>query len=421
MIDKTQSGTSTNKPKKNNQQQNQPAATPQQVTVKPSEPNYRQQARAAAARASAAAGTGDITTAATNLADAKTAAANIKGKHAKVHSLIQGARQDIKGAKQSAAAKQAAADKAAEEKARADKEAADKAAADAAALTHGNAVTLATKYLNDLGVGNLGITEADISKLVSDYGDDANMISVAIESTQGWKTRFDGLVKMRQSGDAMRLGITTEAQYLELENQYRQVFKDANLSNLITDETGNDITKISDMITKFKNSPNEVKDRIADAQRVVNDTSPEVRAALKDFYNIDSTDLVAYSLNPENMAKDINAKANAAMFAGLARGAGLDIGRTFAETQVQNLYGNADIESRYNLQKSLTAAAETHQGASRLATIEGGTLSAEETIGSALGTDVAATKKINELQSRERARFSGSSAIQQKTLRRGGI
>lgn len=277
-----------------------------------------------------------------------------------------------------------------------------------------SAIDIANDMLAQYGLKDFGI---DVQALVDQYGENTELYGVGIRNTETYKKRFDGLIKLRNSGNTY--GITNEGQYLALENEYRTIFRQANLSSQITDASGSDYTSIADLISKYNLSSEEVKSRISDAQRVVNDTAPEVKAALRDFYNIGENDLLAYSLNPANAMDDINRKANAATFAGIARQSGLNVSEQYARETMQNIYGAEDI-NRGNVQKALQTAASTQQETSRLAQIEGGTLSAEETISSTLGTSAEAEKKIRGLQSRERARFAGTSAISKGTLRRRG-
>lgn len=282
-------------------------------------------------------------------------------------------------------------------------------------ITKQQAKDFATDMLKLWGLESLGV---DVNKLVDDYGDNTALYEVGIRQTEGYQKRFKGLNDLRRAGNTY--GITSEGEYLALENQYRNVFRQAGIGDRLTGTSGNDYESIADLISKYNQSVDEVQARIADAQRVVNDTSPDVKNALRDFYGIGDNDLLAYSLDPANAMADINRKANAATFAGLSRQAGLNVSQTYAETMAQNLYGTSDI-NRPEIQQSVQQASTLQRETSKLAGIEGTSLSAEESLSTTLGTDALATEKVKGLQSRERARFSGSSAIQQKTLRRGGI
>ena len=57
----------------------------------------------------------------------------------------------------------------------------------------------------------------------------------------------------------------------------------------------------------------------------------------------------------------------------------------------------------------------------RLADIEKGLLSAEESALSTLDLDIEAKEKVRGLQSRERARFGGTSALTSASLSRGKV
>lgn len=284
-------------------------------------------------------------------------------------------------------------------------------------ITKQQAIDFATDMLKLWGLESLGV---DVNKLVDDYGDNTALYEVGIRQTEGYQKRFKGLNDLRKSGNTY--GITSEGEYLALENQYRTVFRNAGISNMLISSDGTDYTNIADLVSKFNTSSQEVASRIADAQRVVNNTPQEVKNALRDFYNINDTDLLSYTLDPTKTAADINAKANASLIAGLGRTTdyGVNITQQAAE-QYAKVFGESGDISQEQMRKDLAASSTLQKSMGRLAGLEKETFTGTESLQATTGIDAAATEKAKRLQSAERARFSGSSAIQQKTLRRGGI
>ena len=70
------------------------------------------------------------------------------------------------------------------------------------------------------------------------------------------------------------------------------------------------------------------------------------------------------------------------------------------------------------IEPQLTQIAGTQRATARLAQLEKGTLTAEETALAELDLDAAAKQKVKGLQSRERARFGGTSGVTSGSLAR---
>jgi hypothetical protein len=174
--------------------------------------------------------------------------------------------------------------------------------------------------------------------------------------------------------------------------------------------------KIAKIVGDFSLSVNEVRDRISDAQRVAGDTPEEVRSAFRNYYGVDSTQLVEYSLDPQRTAELINRQANAAVAGGLARQHQLGIGASTAE-QIAATAGTGDIQQGA-LNSQMVDSQAMRDATKRLAQIENSDLTDDEAVGSSMNLDANAVKKTTGLQSRERARFSGSSSTVKGTLSR---
>lgn len=233
-----------------------------------------------------------------------------------------------------------------------------------------------------------------------------------IRQTSEYKTRFKGLVDLQARGIT---DVRNEAEYLDLETSYRRVFREAGLGNYLgTAGTQNEYTAIADLVGKYSLSVNEVQDRVLDAQRVVAETPQEVRDSLQRYYNIDPGTLVEYALDPSRTQAKINQLANTAIVGGYAARAGLDLDLRGAES-VAGLSGTQDVSTE-RLTTDMAASRAIRDATKRLADIEKSDLSDTEVVGSTLGINAEAAKKVKTLQSRERARFSGTSGIGQSTL-----
>jgi hypothetical protein len=261
----------------------------------------------------------------------------------------------------------------------------------------------------------LSSLSGEVDRLV---GETTNELVIAqrLRETQQYKDRFKGLLGLQQRGVT---DIRNEAEYLNLESQYRQVFREAGLRDYLgTSGTQSEYDSIAKIVGDFSLSVNEVRDRVTDAQRVVAETPQEVRDSLQRFYGIDPSLLTQYVLDPENTTTEIQRRANAAIVGGYAERAGLEFGAGVSERIGEFLGGERDIRGT-QIEPQLTEIADIQRSTQRLAEIEQGDLSAETSALSALNLDEGARRRVRTLQSRERARFGGRSAITTGSLSEG--
>lgn len=256
----------------------------------------------------------------------------------------------------------------------------------------------------------------DVDQFIVDNGaNDTFTLAERIRNNAVYKDRFAGLVNLRNKGIT---DVANEADYLRLEKEYRQVFRDAGIQSYIG-EAGSKVERdaIAKLVGDYVISVNEVRSRIQDAQRVVNDTAPEVKDALQRYYNISPADMVAYTLDPSRTKDRINDIANSAIIGGYAGRAGLNADLGTAE-RIAGLSQGNDV-SLQNLTTQMTTARAVKDATARLANIESTDLTDSEILGSEYSIDPESQRKIKTLQSRERARFSGQSGMGKDTLTRG--
>lgn len=264
--------------------------------------------------------------------------------------------------------------------------------------------TLLTQY-------NMGSLAGQIETMVQD-STNQDYLAEKVRQTSEYKTRFKGLVALQGRGNT---DVRNEAEYLNLETDYRSAFNEAGLRDYLgADGSQSEYDSIAELVGDYSVSVEEVRGRIGDAQRVVADTPQEVRDSLQRFYNIDATSLVEYTLDPIRSQNKINTLANAAIVGGFGEIAGLDLDVAAAES-VSGLANNQDINMNA-LNRDLVKGVEVRDATSRLANIDRIELSDSEALLSSMDADATAKKKVKGLQSRERARFSGTTAFDSKSL-----
>lgn len=268
---------------------------------------------------------------------------------------------------------------------------------------------------NVLATYGMGELASSVDSLVQEWGTNTDVIALKLKETDSYKTRFKGLLGLQQRGIT---DVRNEAEYLQLESSYRQAFRENGLAEFLgASGTQAEYDGIADLVNKFSVSVNEVRDRISDAQRAAVDTPQEVKDALQSFYGIDTSQLVQWSLDPVKTMNEINRMVNAGLAGGYAANIGLNIGAGTGES-IAELSGTGDLNVG-NLNLQLQDAKSINDATQRLAFIDNEDLTTDEVVGSSFGVNADAKKKVGKLQSRERARFSGSSAFGTGSLGRG--
>jgi hypothetical protein len=255
------------------------------------------------------------------------------------------------------------------------------------------------------------------SFIVDNGANDTYTLAERVRSSDQYKNRFKGLLALRNKGIT---DVADEGQYLRLEADYRQKFRESGLQSFLgTAGTQTERDAIADLVGKYSLSVNEVGDRIADAQRVIADTPQEVRDSLQRYYNVDPNTLVSYVLDPVRNAQQVNRLANAAIVGGYGTRAGLDISLE-AAGGFSDLFNNQDLNLDA-LQTDLSAARTIRDETKRLAEIEGKDLTDTEAFQAQLKTSAEAEQKVKKLQSSERGRFGGSSGFAKGALSRPNV
>lgn len=269
--------------------------------------------------------------------------------------------------------------------------------------------------LSQYGMGDLA---GNVDSLINEWGTNSGVIAEKLRQTDSYKSRFKGLINLQSKGVT---DVRNEAQYIELESRYRQTFRDAGLQSYLGDAgSRTEQDAIARIVGDFSLSVNEVNDRIRDAQRIVGqDTPAEVRQMAERYYGIKDSDMVAYTLKLDNSTERINQMANAAIVGGLgANRYGLDIDRAAAELAAAPAQGQ-DIAVG-QLSAGLAESQVVRDATKRLADIDQDTLTDSEVVRSQIGNDATAQTKVKKLQSRERARFSGTSGVTSSSLAGSG-
>ena len=257
----------------------------------------------------------------------------------------------------------------------------------------------------------LGALVEPLKALITDDTSEGEL-TLLLRQTEPYKRRF--------AANAARIGkvlrALSEAEYLNLEDDYQSIMRNYGLpANYYT---RGDLGR-QEGFEKFiagDVSPAELEERIMTAQNRVINAPSEVTAALKQFYpDINNSDILAYTLDPEKGLADIKRKVTAAEIGGAALGARLatDVGR--AEELAR--YGITAQQAREGYQAAVPIIERGRQLSDFYQESPYTQRTAEEEIFGLSGAAEAGTKR-KRLSSLEQASFSGQSGLTSGALSR---
>lgn len=253
---------------------------------------------------------------------------------------------------------------------------------------------------------------------------DAQILN-SIYNSDAYKTRFaaNEIIRKRiadgkgQPGDRL----LTPAEYVRTEDAYREIMSEAGLPTGFYDQP-EDFTKF---IAEYSTSVAEITERVNIAKSALQNADVNIKNALKDYYGLTESDMVAYLLDSERAFDVINSRLKyttaqaremytSAEVGGAALRAGMTgIGRGFAEEITKA--GKAPEAER-----AFQNVARTQEDYERLMSLAGRQAGKEdlarEALGLAGGTEVAL--EARKLASKERARFAQRGAVDRTSLGR---
>jgi hypothetical protein len=243
-------------------------------------------------------------------------------------------------------------------------------------------------------------------------GASASEFTIKLRESDAYKKRFSANAQRVAKG----LKSLSEAEYIELEDQYQDVMRRYGLPETYYARGEMGIQEGFNKFLEGDVSPVELEDRISTAQKRVLSANPEVSQALKQFYpDITNSDILAYTLDPKNAIENIKRKVTTAEIGGAAIQSGLQTGLTRAE-QLRA----AGITKDTAQQGFGTIAGGLERG-SQLASIYAESpytqTTAEEEVFSLSGA-TEAKKKRQKITGLEKATFGGQSGISSGALAR---
>jgi hypothetical protein len=240
-----------------------------------------------------------------------------------------------------------------------------------------------------------------IKKLAVEGATEAT-ISITLQETPEYKTRF------KANDDRIKKGlkVLTPAEYLNVEDSYRQVLRAYGLKQFDTD------AYVSQFIANDM-SPTELSNRVQTAVQRVQNADPGVSQTLRDYYGIGQADLVGYVLDPAANMERINRQVSAAEIGNAARVQGLNAGVAVSEQLASQGITQAEAQKGYSTIADILPTAEKLSGIYGTQ-MPGYDMSAAEQ--ETFNGLASAQRKRKRLSSAEIASFSGATGTNKTSL-----
>lgn len=260
-----------------------------------------------------------------------------------------------------------------------------------------NAIDVLRERFSQYGLESLATV---IRNLAAEGASEAT-ISFALKNTPEYKERFKANDLRLKKG----LAVISPSEYITLEDTYRQVLRAYGLKQFDND------LYVSQFIANDV-SPTELTTRVQTATQRVLNASPQISNTLRNYYNLEAQDLVAYALDPESQLSEIQNKITAAEIGTAAFNQGLGVDRATAEElRMQGV-------TQEQAQKGYATIADILPEAKKLSEIYGGMdaygqVEAQKEIFGGLASE---KRKREKLTQAEIGTFSGRSGVSRGTL-----
>jgi hypothetical protein len=279
-----------------------------------------------------------------------------------------------------------------------------------------NALELLRERFAAYGLGTEAFVSAIRQSILDNTDADGNIAeasaAASIRATPAYQARFSGNIARRNAiqadiaaGRTPKMSELSEANYIQAEDNYREILREANVPAQFYDNT-NYLAKLIGNDLSIK----EVSARASLAKQAASQANPEVLQQLESLYGVTQNQVTGFFLDPELGQQNINAVAagNAAIIAASAKRSGMALGRAESERLAQMIEPTnqqAIDTQRLFGQTSLVAGltAESVSG-------EKATVNAEDVILAATG-DVERQARLDKERQKRQAEYQSASGM----------
>jgi hypothetical protein len=259
-----------------------------------------------------------------------------------------------------------------------------------------------TQVFNSYGLGSLA---PRIREFVQ-QGYTPDTVTLKLQETPEYQQRFVGNEARRKAG----LPVLSPAEYLEVESSYKQIMRTAGLPSGFYDNP-DDFAKFIGIDV----SPAELKQRVDVAALTLENADPLFKQQLRQFYNLNDGDMIAYALDPERALPTLLRQTQATQFGAEAARQGLQVQRTMAET-----YAGMGV-TQEQARQGFEQVAQITPEAQRLSSVFAGQEApiGQEEVTSAVFTGEGSAeyqRRLKRLSEMEQSLFSGQSGVGRGSL-----
>lgn len=239
----------------------------------------------------------------------------------------------------------------------------------------------------------------------------AEEVGILIVDTKAYNDRFTGMADLIKRGQKI-----SEADYIGLEKQYHDVMQSWNIPTTFYDDYKDYGRLIANGV-----SVKEVDDRVKSAKTFLDTEAPSTyKSALREL-GIDESGMLAYVLDGDRAQSIITGQMKQAAIMGAANQYGFDLnaaeGAKYAATLGDD-FNAIGADQRASLEATLSKLGVTAANDERLSYIDQEAFQREDTLDASLLNDTSKGLASQRRALREKARFSGSSAVTTGSLSR---
>jgi hypothetical protein len=222
---------------------------------------------------------------------------------------------------------------------------------------------------------------------------DQNILIGRIREQPAYQERFKSNEARRRAG----LNALSEGEYVALENQYRQLFRNSGLpAGFYTDKD------TTDMLIQNDVSIAEVAERVNQGYEAIANADPEVIFEMRRLYGVNDGSLAAFFLDPEKATPLLLRQARTAQIAGEARQAGIEITGDIGEQLARAGVDQGQAQEGFGM---IAQSGEMFGTTTQEAMAGERAFTAEEQVGAVFGTNAAAQQRLRQRARRRQAGF----------------
>jgi hypothetical protein len=253
----------------------------------------------------------------------------------------------------------------------------------------------------------LGTLSPKIKEYVQ-QGFTPDTVTLKLQDTPEYQQRFSGNTARKKAG----LPVLSPAEYLATETAYKQAMRTAGLPTGFYDNPDDFSNFIGVDV-----SPAELKERVDIAAQTIEGADPFFKQQLKQYYNVNDGDMVAYALDPNRALSLIQRQSQVVQFGAEAARQGITAPKSMAEQ-----YAGLGV-SQQQARQGFEQVAEILPTAQKLSQITAGSqpVGLEETTSAVFGgaQSAEAKRRIQNLSQQEQSRFAGQAGVGRTSLSRG--